>query len=165
MKKIVLISAFLFVIYTNSKAQNTIISITTLQELTAMSSNEFEDWGLMKGFKFSDSEDYSNFNTIKCGIKNKYFISKAINKDGTSYGFVVYATSNSIEYMNIKKNCTKFGYKFVKSHYVGNGEGGKVLFHEYESKTFKLTFYKTSPHDDAIFDFNINVKNKSINKY
>ena len=161
MNKILLISTFLFIISTSVFSQTKIISISTLEQITRMSSSEFEDWALIKGLKFSGTKEYSSFDALTYGIKNTYEISFLINKDGISRGSVQYSTNSNLDYINIKKNCFKSGYKFKYSEYVNNDvDGGKRLFHQYESKTNELTFFTSNEID--IYGFNICLKNKNI---
>ncbi|MBM4676917.1 hypothetical protein [Flavobacterium psychrophilum] len=161
MNKILLISTFLFIFSTNTFSQTKTISISTLEQISRMSSSEFEDWALDKGLKFSGAKEYSTFNTLSYGIKNTYSITILIDKEGTSRGNVQYATNSNLNYINIKKNCTKIGYNFITSEYENNDDDGeKKLFHKYESKNNELTFYTS--YGNNVFNFNICLNNKNI---
>ena len=114
MKKTKLFLIFFIFNFFYSEAQTNIIDLKTLEKITNMSSSEFEDWALSKGLTYEglESKKYSSFDVLSYKNGSKYQMSILINKDGTARGFVQYATSNNSEYINLKKNCSKIGYKF-----------------------------------------------------
>ncbi|MBX9889173.1 MAG: hypothetical protein K2Y30_14695 [Flavobacteriaceae bacterium] len=159
MKKAILILTILFINSINTFAQTNNIDLKTLEKITEMSSNQFEDWALSKGLTFSEIINYSDFDVVYYKSGKKYQISIAINKDGTSQGGVFYETSNSIEYTNLKKNCTKFGYKFTNSE-SSEIDNQKRVYHKYDSSNYELSF--NTMNSKKFYGFSIGVKNKNI---
>jgi hypothetical protein len=144
MKKNILILVLLLLNLTNTKAQTNNIDIKNLEKITNMSMNEFEDWSLNKGLTYLEIKNFKDFDVVSYQNKNKYMISIVINKDGTSKGILEYNTTNNLEYINSKKDCIKFGYKFEKSEYVTGDNDLKRLVHVYNSTENTLTFYTSN---------------------
>jgi len=155
MKKIILILVILFLNLTNTNAQTNNIDIKTLEKIINMSMNEFEDWSLNKGLTYLEIKNFEDFDVVSYQNKNKYNISILINKDGTSRGILEYNTTNNLEYINSKKNCNKFGYKFEKSEYATGDNGLKRLMHIYNSTENTLTF--NTSNKEKYYPFNISL--------
>jgi hypothetical protein len=134
--QIVLIIAITGIFSSYSQTNN--ISLTTLENLTKMSSDQFEDWAIINGFKFDKIEEYEYFKVISYKKVNKSYIGISINYDGSTDGSVNYQTTSSIEYLNLKKSCVKNGYKYVGSDNYKNDD--KSLKHSYVKNNYEIMF-------------------------
>ncbi len=159
MKKAIIFFTLFFLSATQTKAQTKNMDLKTLEKITTMSSNEFEDWALSKGLTYLGIENSKYFDIISYKNGSKYHISFTTNKDGTSQGVVEYQTSSNLEYINLKKSCTVLGYKFKDSEYY-EGDDGKRLFHNYYSTNRELTFYTSIK--TKFYGYSIVLKNKNI---
>ena len=119
----------LFVCFTTAikcLSQENEMSIETLEHLVVMNSSQFENWALKHDYEFEKIDHkYEFFDIIYYIKKGKSCIGFTISKTGENYSSVQYQTRNSVVYTRLKSECTKKGYKYIKSepYDISNNSG------------------------------------------
>ncbi len=105
-----------------------------------MTTSQFEDWSLSRGYVFDEvDKQYLSFDILYYLKKDKSVIGFGVNKAGDAFGIVQYLTVSSEDYMKLKADCVKKGYKFVESKSNSSGNND-VIFHVFKKGDLTLKF-------------------------
>ncbi len=125
----------------SSSAQSNYLSFAQFIQLSKMNVNEFENWALKNGMSFEGIKDFDYFKGMLFSKNNNMAITIYIYKNGSPMQSIEYQTLDRKEYLNLKNECTNFGYKFMESQNASaEAIKNKVVFHIFRSNTHELSF-------------------------